>query len=353
MKKLVFVGCGGIAEYHLGNMLGYKESFLDKNGIEFAGFCDLIPERAEAFVKKAGSGKAYTDYRLMYDEVKPDIAFICIPPYAHGDVDRETFSRGIPAYVEKPVALDLDLAEEILGIIRKNNVITAVGFQCRYGKISDLAKQFCEEHRVAFVDMTRMGGIPGTWWWKKKELSGGQIVEQTIHNFDLVRYALGDHIEVCTFGARGFVTGCGDYDTEDLSTTIVRFENGALGTFSTGCYAQGPGCCENKTIFSAKDCRLDYHLLDKVVIYDSKAKEEEGASVVKGDGRMRGSNEGVTIKGEGDTGPVSEQTFFNAVLTGDPSKIRSPYSDGIKSVAFTMACNESMAKGGVVKVRRF
>ena len=353
MKKLVFVGCGGIAEYHLGNMLGYKADFLDKHGIELAGFCDIIPERAQAFVDKVGSGKAYTDYRTMYDEIQPNIAFICIPPYCHGELDLETFRRGIHAYVEKPVALDLDLAGEILDVIRRNNVITAVGFQCRYGRVSDLARQFCAEHRVAFVDMTRMGGIPGTFWWQKKELSGGQIVEQTIHNFDIVRYALGDPIEVCTFGTRGFVGNVPDYDTEDLTTTIVRFENGALGTFSTGCYAEGPGCCENKIVFSAKDCRLDYHLLDKVVLYDSSAKEEEGASVVKGDGRMRGSNEGVVTKGEGDTGPIAEQTFLKAVLTGDPSQIRSPYSDGIKSLAFTLACNESMAKGGVVRVRTF
>lgn len=352
MKKLVFVGCGGIANYHVGNMLGYK-AWLDENDIQFAGFCDLIPERAEALAKKAGSGKVYTDYKKMYDEIQPDVAFICIPPYCHGDVDRETFSRGIPAYVEKPLTLDLDLAEEILGIVRKNHVITAVGFQCRYGNITDLTRQFCAEHQIVFCDMVRMGGIPDTFWWKKKELSGGQIVEQTIHNYDLVRYALGaDPVEVCTFGARGFVKGVADYDTEDLSSTIVRFANGTLGTFSTGCYAEGPGCYESKTTFSAKDARLDHHLLNKIVVFDS-AKAEESASIVKGDGFLRGSAEGVTVKCEGDTGHISEQTFFKAVLTGDDSHIRSPYSDGIKSVAFTLACNESMVKGGIVKVRTF
>jgi predicted dehydrogenase len=352
MKNLVFVGCGGIAAYHLDNMLGYKD-FLDKNDIRFAGFCDLIPERAEAFVKKTGCGKAYTDFRRMYDEVQPDLAFICIPPYCHGEVDLETFRRGIPAYVEKPVTLDLDMGEEILGVIRRNRVITAVGFQCRYGNITDITRKFCAEHQIVFCDMLRMGGIPDVFWWKKKELSGGQIVEQSIHNFDLVRYAMGaDPLEVCTFGTRGFVKGVADYDTEDLSTTIVRFGNGALGTFSTGDYAEGPGCCENKTVFSAKDCRLDHHLLSKVVIFGD-AGREEGTSVVKGDGMMRGSSEGVTIQMADDAGCLSEQTFMNAVLTGDDSKIRSPYADGIKSVAFTLACNESLAKGGIVKVRTF
>lgn len=351
MKKLVYVGCGGIAEYHLGDMLGYRD-YLNEKGVEFAGFCDLIPERAEAFVKKTGSGKAYTDFRKMYDEVQPDMAFICIPPYCHGEVDLETFRRGIPAYVEKPVTLDLDLGEEILGVIRKNHVITAVGFQCRYGNVADLSKRFCEENRIVFCDMVRMGGVPDAFWWKKKELSGGQIVEQTIHNYDMVRYCVGEPLEVCTFGARGFVTGVPDYDTEDVSATIVRFASGALGTLSTGDYAEGPGCYESKITFSAKNARLDHHLLSKVVLFGD-AKEQENASVIKGDGMMRGSSQGTVIKNDSDAGVLAERTFIDAVLTGDGSHIRSPYSDGIKSVAFTLACNESMAKGTVVKVRTF
>ncbi len=352
MKKLAFVGCGGIANYHLGNMLGYKD-FLEKNDIRFAGFCDIKLDRAEKMVSQTGCGKAYEDFRVMYDEVKPDVVFICIPPYCHGEVDRETFTRGIPAYVEKPVTLDLDFGEEMLSIIRKNNVITAVGLQCRYGNITDITRQFCADHQIVYVDLLRMGGIPDTPWWKKKELSGGQIVEQTIHNYDLVRYALGaDPVEVCTFGARGFVKGVEDYDTDDLSTTIVRFENGVLGTFSTGDYAQGPACCEHKTTFSARDCHLDHYLLNKVVIYEKKPVEE-AAGVVKGDGMIRTTVEGRTIKNECDAGAMAEQTFFNAVLTGDDTKIRSPYVDGMRSVAFTVACNESMVSGKVVKVRKF
>ncbi len=70
MKKLAIIGCGGIGGYHLGHF----KQFTDI--VELAGFCDLIPERAENFVKEAGSGKAYTNYIEMYDEVKPDMVFI-------------------------------------------------------------------------------------------------------------------------------------------------------------------------------------------------------------------------------------------------------------------------------------
>ena len=73
MKKLAMIGCGGIGEYHLGHFLDYKD-------VELAGFCDIIPERAQAFVERAGSGRAFADFKDMYDEVKPDMVFICVPP---------------------------------------------------------------------------------------------------------------------------------------------------------------------------------------------------------------------------------------------------------------------------------
>ena len=106
MKKLAMIGCGGIGTYHLGHFLDYKD-------IELAGFCDLVPERAQSFVERAGSGKAYTDFRVMYDEVQPDMVFICVPPYCHGDIEFETIRRGIPMFIEKPVALDMELAYRI------------------------------------------------------------------------------------------------------------------------------------------------------------------------------------------------------------------------------------------------
>ncbi|MFR5072337.1 MAG: Gfo/Idh/MocA family protein [Bianqueaceae bacterium] len=128
MKKLAIIGCGGIGRYHLDHFLQFRD-------IELAGFCDIILERAEAFAKAAGSGQGFTDYKEMYDAVQPDMVFICIPPYAHGDIEFETIRRRIPFFVEKPVALSLDLAHEIRQRIQEAGLITASGFQCRYSNV--------------------------------------------------------------------------------------------------------------------------------------------------------------------------------------------------------------------------
>lgn len=346
MKKLAIIGCGGIGTYHLGHFLDYKD-------IELAGFCDLIYERAQSFVEKAGSGKAYTDFRVMYDEVQPDMVFICVPPYCHGDIEFETIRRGIPMFIEKPMGLDMDLVYRIRDEIQKKRLITAVGLQCRYAKIVDDTRNFVDNHRIAFVECVRMGGVPMVEWWRDKQRSGGQIVEQTIHNFDMVRYMMGEPTEVYTMGARGFVTDVVNYDTEDVSTTSVRFANGAVGALSTGCYAKNGEAFDSKITFSAKDCRLEHYILGKVNIFGVKQQEQaDNGLIFKGDGTMQAGEGGcVTIQEDGAYGGVQcDRTFVDAVLTGDPSKIRSPYADAVRTMEFVMACNRSMETGLPVRV---
>ena len=341
MKKLCIIGCGGIGTYHLGHFLDYKD-------IELAGFCDLVIEKAEAFVKRAGQGKAYADYRVMYDEVKPDMVFICVPPYCHGEIEFETIARGIPMFIEKPVALNLDLAYKIRDAIEQAHLITAVGFQCRYADIVDNTRAFVESHEVPFVECVRMGGVPMVEWWRDKSRSGGQIVEQTIHNYDMVRYMMGEPAEVFTLGARGFVKGIENYDTDDLSTTVVRFKNGALGSLSTGCYAETGEAFDSKIIFSAPNARLEHYILDKVRIFGAKAEDADNGLIFKGDGTMAAAGEGLVIKAKNDAGVLCDRTFVDAVLTGDGAKIRSPYADAVRTLEFVLACNESMATGKAV-----
>lgn len=348
MKKLAIIGCGGIGSYHLSH-------FLQFNDIELAGFCDLIPERAESFAKQAATGLTFTDYKEMLDTVKPDMVFVCIPPTCHGEVEFEIIKRRIPFFVEKPVALDLDLAKKIRDKAEKAGLITASGFQCRYSNLNAPAQQFIAENEVVFVECARIGGVPGVDWWRKRSTSGGQIVEQTIHQFDIIRYLYGEPESVFTFGARGFITDIPGYDTEDVSVTAVKFKNGALGSISTGCYAKSGAAFDSKITFGTRNARLDLRILDSVDIHGLKPAEEGSSDksgfVVKGDGGLAKSSGGViSFRQEGDAGVLCDRTFIDAVISGDGSRIKSPYRDAVRSLAFTLACNKSMDTGEMVKI---
>ncbi|MCL2478019.1 MAG: Gfo/Idh/MocA family oxidoreductase [Treponema sp.] len=355
MKKLALIGCGLIGEYHLDHLIQFKD-------ISLAGFCDVTLERAEKFVSRAGQGKAFTDYLQMYDSVKPDMVFICVPPTCHGNIEFETIKRGIPFFAEKPISIDPDLAHEMKTQVEKNKIIAASGFQCRYDNINDAAKKFIKSKKILTVQASRVGGIPQVPWWRNKVTSGGQLVEQTIHQMDMLRYLLGSEPDtVYSMNSRGYITQkeCPGYFTDDLSVTLIKFKNGVTATMLTGCYAQNGVCWESKMTFGARDSRMDYVLTNKVTVYtkgtvgNTGAKTgSKGAGVVKGDG-VQDTDPGEheeTTKSNIDFGLICDRTFIDAAVTGDGSKIRSPYSDAYKSVLFTLACNKSMETGYPVTI---
>ena len=351
MLKVCIIGCGGIGHYHFGHLVQFKDI------ISLEGFCDLKIERAEFYAEKAGSGKAYSCYKTMIDEVKPDAVFICVPPYCHGEIENYLIDRHIHFFVEKPLALDMEMGRQILKRVKEEKIITAVGFQCRYDMISDPLKDFTKKNEVVYINCTRFGGVPGAEWWKDKKLSGGQLVEQTIHQLDYIRYTYGEPDTVFSMNAKGFVNEVEGYDTDDISVSVVRFKSGALATVATGCYSQTGDAYDSKTTYSTRDKRLDMYLLDHIDIFGEVPAEEEAAVgdlVIKGDGGFSAkSKEKQTYKHEGDSGILCDRTFLEAVISGDDSKIRSPYEDGLKSVEFALACNKSMETGLPVKIGEF
>jgi predicted dehydrogenase len=351
MKKLALIGCGGIGGYHL-------EHFLQWKDVSLAGFCDITLERAKAFVKKAGQGQAFSDYVEMYDKVKPDFVFICVPPTCHGNIEFETIKRGIPFFVEKPLSLDAELAAEMNAQVEKQKLIAASGFQCRYDNINDAAKKYISGNKVLTVQASRVGGIPDVPWWRNKFTSGGQLVEQTIHQMDILRYLLGSEPDtVYSVAGRGWISQkeCPGYFTDDISTTLITFKNGVTATMITGCYAKNGVSWESKMTFGARDSRMDYVLCANVTVYtEGKAAVKKGksASVVKGDGvQDKDAGEHTTVTNSNiDFGLICDRTFVDAAISGNASKIRSPYADAYKSVIFTLACNRSMETGLPVKV---
>lgn len=344
MFKLGLIGCGGIGAYHL-------DHFMQMDDVEMVAFCDIIPERAQAFAEKAGSGQAFANVKDMYAAVQPDAVFIGIPPYAHGEVEFETIKHGIPFFVEKPLAMDMALAEEIATAAEAKGLITAVGFQCRYDNINEAAMRFIRDNEVVVVDASRVGGIPDAPWWNKRELSGGQLVEQTIHQVDILRYLLGEVKSVYAVNARGFVKDAESpgYDTDDLSLSIFQFESGVTCYLMTGCYSLDGASWDSKMTFGTRASRMDYRLCADVTVYgvaeQDKAKAVGG--VIAGDGTQRRNEAevGQRTRSEVDFGMICDRTFIEAVQKGDGSAIRSPYREGMKSVALTLACNKSMDTG--------
>lgn len=320
--KVAFVGCGGICNFHLSHLLQFDD-------VTYVGFMDIRPERAVEKAALAGGAKIFDDYVQMLDEARPDVLYICVPPDQHGFIEFEAIKRKIHFLVEKPMALNLKLAEEIRDAAAEAGIITAVGFQDRYLDIIEKTKEFLQGRQVGLVDGAWMGGIPGVYWWSTYATSGGQIVEQNIHLFDMVRYLFGEPARVYCAAARGLVKREG-YDLHDYSSAVITFKNNIVATLFTGCYLDHNVPHKNGLHIRCVDSEIRYILRQSVEL-------DTGDSVL-------------LYKRQVDQGVTEDRTFLDAVKTGNPAIIRSPYSDACKSLALTLACNQSIATGQPVEL---
>ena len=119
--KLGFIGTGGVAG-------GHMERFNENPDAQLAAYCDVELSRAQQAADQYG-GQAYQDFRAMLDSEHLDALAICVPPFAHGDIELEACRRGLPMFIEKPVALDMDMARPIGEAIQEAGLLTLVAYK--------------------------------------------------------------------------------------------------------------------------------------------------------------------------------------------------------------------------------
>lgn len=318
--RVGFIGTGGIANAHLRGLSQIADA-------ELAALCDVDAARAENAVRTYG-GKAYTDYRQMLDAERLDAVYICVPPHAHEGQEEELAARNIPFFVEKPVANTLEKAQAIAEAVDRADLLTSVGYHWRYMDYTRLARERLEGKTIGMALGYWMGGMPGVYWWRRKELSGGQMVEQTTHIVDLARDLCGEIEEVYAAMTTRALGDVENFTADDVGTMTVRFASGAIGTISNTCLLKGFGYT------------VGLHIVTPEVVV-----EIDG-------GQFRAIQAGreEIVKGNNNPYLEEDQVFIRAVQTGDRSAIRSPYADAVKTLAVTLAANESAVTGRPVRL---
>ena len=315
--RVGFIGCGGIANWHFGH---FEKMQIGR----IVAVCDLIEERAQKAAERLGA-RPYTRYEEMLQKEELDAVYIAVEPSAHDrKMEFMVIDKGCHLFVQKPMTLDMDYAHEVRDALATKGLISSVGFQCRYAEMWPTVQTWLSYREVACISAYRMGGLPMVWWWRQKEHSGGQIVEQTIHNYDLLRMIFGDVVTVQGRGRRGIVTDVADYDTDDCSTVSMTFESGAVGTMQTGCFSRFGG--QNNFFAFCRDAKLEFGF---------------------GSFTITDKNSTISGKSGNDMGQAIDETFMEAIRSGDPSEIRSPYADACKSLHLVLAAQQSIDSGGV------
>ena len=312
--RLGFIGTGG-------NMNRHLRELTEIGGTKFVAFCDIVVEKAEQAVTQYG-GKAYGDYNQMLASEELDAVYISIPPFAHGAPERAVIAAGLPMFVEKPVHMDTAEAKDIAAEVEERGIITACGYQERYLDIIDKAQELLADRRVGFFMGYWMGGMPGG-WWREKAKSGGQLMEQTTHEFDMARYLFGEVKTVYAVARYDLIPNT-DYDIEEASAVSLQFESGVFGVMFSACFTTNGMRRSGLDIF-CEDGSLEYHLRSALVLSTA--------------------DETTTWNPQNNCTIEMDSTFIDAVRAGDGSAIRSPYSDAAKTAILSIAANQCLETG--------
>jgi predicted dehydrogenase len=263
----------------------------------------------------------------MLDGQELDAAYVCVPPHAHGGIELALIERRIPFFLEKPLGNERGTPRRILEALEGRDLITSVGYMMRYHETAQRVRELLARQQPVVARGAWLGGIPGVHWWRRKDRSGGQIVEQSTHIYDLARYLFGEVESVFCVGRRGLVTDVEGYDVEDASVCVLRFEDGLVCEISSSCAV------------GRKEVSLE------VFTGEARAKLTGGALELTletaEETRQMASTDDVFLK--------EDRAFVDAVLGGDASAIRSPYADAFRTQMVTCAANESMESGQPVE----
>ena len=231
--KYALIGCGRIAVNHIKAALN--------NHLEISAVCDVKPEAMEALLTKCGladdlSIKRYTDYQQMLAERDLQLIAIATESGSHAKIALDCIGRGVPVIIEKPIALAMDDAEEIIRRSEEKGVKVCACHQNRFNLAVQETRRALEAGRFGRLSH---GSVHVRWnrnrdyytqapWRGTWAQDGGCLMNQCIHGVDLLRWMIGDAVEE-VYGVirRRFH----DYlECEDIGMAVVNFKNGAIGT---------------------------------------------------------------------------------------------------------------------------
>ncbi len=230
MNKVRFalIGCGNISKKHVQVIQNHLE------GAEIVGFCDKGYDRAKAYGVKLGV-PAFNNVKDMMDDIgdSVDIVSILTPSGVHYENVMELVEYGKPLVVEKPIALRLEEADEILKACDAHRIKVFVVHQNRYNLSIIKAREALEKGRLGKLVM---GTVRLRWerdqsyydaesWRGTWAYDGGVFTNQASHHIDMLTWFMGPVESVKAVG----VTRLANIECEDTGAAILRFTNGAIG----------------------------------------------------------------------------------------------------------------------------
>lgn len=228
--RYAIIGCGRISPNHIAAAI--------ENKLEIVALCDVEESKMFNLIrdfKLSNKIKKYIDYNDMLQNEKPDLVAICTESGKHSQIALDCIDSGVNLIIEKPIALSLEDADAIIEKAKAKKIKVSACHQNRFNKSVQKIREAIEAgrfgklmHGTAHIRWNRgenyytQAPWRGTW-----EQDGGALMNQCIHNIDLLRWMMGDEVTEVVGMTDNLVHGY--IEAEDLGIALVKFANGSYG----------------------------------------------------------------------------------------------------------------------------
>lgn len=313
------IGCGMISDFHINAVNAIDGAIL-------AGVTDADMAKARSTAEKYNT-VAYDSYGAMLDDGSIDTICICTPSFLHAENVVSALRSGKNVIVEKPMALNLRDAEQIVFESKRSGKLLTVISQLLYAPDVQKAKKIIASGklgRIVMVDLSmKYYRSPeyyssSTWHGKLFAEGGGALMNQGIHGISLMQYLAGG-VKKVSGKIRTLVH---DIETEDTAAAVLEFDCGAVGvvTATTSVY---PGYERRLTICGDKgSIVLKEDTIERIDTADESYRRQEN------DDDVSGFNQPMNIKNEGHIKQITN--FINAC--SGKEKLLLSAEDGLAAV---------------------
>ncbi len=228
--KYALIGCGRISSNHI--------AAARNNGLEIVALADINEKNARDKILKfdlPADVAVYTDYREMLEKERPELAAVATESGKHAGIALDCLDYGCNLIIEKPIALSLSDADAVIKKAGEKNLKVCACHQNRFNKSIQEIRKAIEKKRfgkmlygTAHIRWARNREYYDRALWRGTwEQDGGALMNQCIHDIDLLRWMMGDNVDT--------VYGMTDrlvhpyIEAEDLGVAVIRFKNGSYG----------------------------------------------------------------------------------------------------------------------------
>lgn len=230
--KFLVVGCGSIGQRHIRNLLSLSVGEVIA--------CDMRQDRLQTLSERYGL-RTYTDVEQALKQ-RVTAVLICAPTSLHIPIALSAAKRGLHLFIEKPLSHTLDGVDQLARVTLTKGLTALVGCNMRFFPTIKLVKDLIDGGRIGRVLAAKASwGFYLPYWhpdddyrknYTARSSLGGGIILDNVHEFDYLRWMLGEVKEVSCFLDK---LSNLEIDTEDVAEILLRFESKALASIHFDC----------------------------------------------------------------------------------------------------------------------